>query len=213
MIKDLWKTVDKFASSIDSKFHENRKPITTPISRFFILLHMNQSHVTAIRFIMMIAFLPLWIYEHYQLAALLLAITILLDIVDGDLARILKTDSDLRKFEDVMADNIVVVIIPLALICQGLISGFLGAYYIFIVTLSWWLSAIKRNITTKSTGLFRAQASSFLFIIRFVVMPTLIFLYALFGVEVFSPTVITLSIILTLNTAKNYYHIIRSRPS
>ena len=211
MITNLWKTIDGFAHNVDSKFHEVRTPITTPICRFFIFLHMNHSHVTAIRFILLIAFLPLWINEHYYIAVLLLAINIILDIVDGDLARILSRDSDIRKFEDVMVDNTMVVVFPLALIWQGLIPGFLGAYYIFILTLSWWLSVIKRNEELQSNWLFRAQASSFLFITRFCIVTGLMFLYALFRVEVFSQAIITLSIILTISTVNDYCRIIRSR--
>jgi len=211
MISNISKSIEKRASIINYYFHETRKPITAPISKFFIFLHINQSHVTAFRLVLLIAFLPLWINEHYNVAIMLLAINIILDIVDGDLARILKTDSDIRKFQDVMVDNIMVVILPLALIWQGLVSGFLGAYYIFIVMLSWWFSVIKRNHSSKSVWLFRAQASFFLFITRFCIVTILVFLYVLFNIEVFSEAIITLSIILTLNTAYNYSQIIRLR--
>ena len=211
MITNLWKIIDGYAKNVNNKFHEARKPITTPICRFFIFLHMNQSHVTGFRFILLVAFLPLWINAYYHIAVLLLAINIILDIVDGDLARILGRDSDIRKFEDVMVDNTMVVIFPLALIWQGLISGVLGAYYMFIATLSWWLSVIKRNEVLQSNWLFRAQASSFLFLTRFCIVTGLMFLYALFKVEVFSQAIITLSLILTICAVNDYYHIIRSR--
>ena len=209
MINKIWEINERFANNVDKKFHQFRRPVITPLCKFFIILHMNQSHVTAIRFIMLLAFLPIWISEHYGLASLLLAINIILDIADGDLARILKNDSDVRKFEDVMVDNIMVVILPLALIWQQLISGFLGSYYIFIVTLSWWLSVVNRNSVVRSKWLFRAQASPFLFITRFCVVTILIFLYGLFEIDIFTQAIIVLSIILTLNAVFDYYHIIR----
>jgi phosphatidylglycerophosphate synthase len=213
VMTDFLKTVEGFANNIDYKFHEIRKPITTPICKFFIMLHMKESHITATRFIILIAFLSLWIHEHYYIAISLLAINIMLDVVDGDLARILNTDSDVRKFEDVMVDNIAVVVFPLALIWQGLISGFLGAYYIFMMTLSWWLSVIRRNSILRSKWLFRAQASPFLFIARFCIVTFLMFLYALFKLDAFSPVMIAVSTILTLGAGYDYWYIIRSKPN
>jgi phosphatidylglycerophosphate synthase len=211
VINNISKAIERGASVVDYYFHESRKPITKLFSKIFISLHINQSHITAFRFVLLIAFLPLWIYEHYNVAITFLAINILLDIIDGDLARILNTDSDIRKFEDVMADNIMVVVLPLALIWQGLISGFLGGYYLFIVTLSWWLSVVKRNFVIKSNWLFRAQASFLLFVTRFCVVTLLMFIYVIFGVEIFSPAIITLSVILTLSSAYDYYQIIKAR--
>jgi phosphatidylglycerophosphate synthase len=211
LINNIREVIEKIPSILDYYFHTGRKPITSTLGKLFILLHISPSHLTAFRFVLLIAFLPLWIYEHYNIAVSLLAANILLDIVDGDLARMLNTDSDIRKFEDVMVDNIMVIVLPLALIWQGLISGFLGGYYLFIVTLSWWLSVVKRNLVLNSKWIFRAQASFLLFFTRFCVVTFLMFAYVAFGWDVFKPTIITLSVIMTLTSAYDYYYIARMK--
>lgn len=207
---NLYKNAGKLGNTIDKYFHQFREPVTIPTCKFLTLIHVKPSYITAIRLFILIAFLILWINELYQTAAILLAINILFDIIDGDLARFLKSDSDKRKFEDVTVDNVMVIILPLALIWQSTVSGFLGGYYIFIITLSWWLSVVRRNIGIQSEWLFKAQASSFLFTARFFIVTLLVFLYALFEVEIFSQTLIVLSVILTLNSVNDYLHIIKS---
>jgi phosphatidylglycerophosphate synthase len=211
MANNTWKTIEKIPGVVDYYFHRGRRPVTTSISKLLVFLHINPSHLTVFRFLLLVAFPPLWINNHYNIAVSFLAANILLDIVDGDLARILNTDSDKRKFEDVMVDNIMVIVLPLALIWQGIISGFLGGYYIFIATLSWWLSVVKRNLVSKSGWLFRAQASFLLFVARFCVITFLIFTYVLFGWDIFTATIITLSAILTLSSFYDYYRIVRVR--
>ena len=209
----LWRVIEARSNAVDGAFHRLRQPVTRPVSRFFIKLHINQSVVTFLRFLMVIAFLPLWIYEHYYLAVLLLALNVFLDILDGDLARVLQQDSEIRKFEDVSVDNLVVVLLALALIGGGFVSGLVGAYYIFIATLSWWFSVVRRNQERRSAWLFHAQASSLLFLLRFCVVTILMFVYAFFQVDIFSFTLIVLSVILTLSALYDYWKITRARTS
>ncbi len=167
MTNIIWRKIDKFGNTCYYTFRELRQPITGPVCKFLILLHINQSHVSLARIVILIAFLPIWINQNYYTAILLLAAYFFLDLIDGDLARALKTDSDLGKFEDVMSDNFMVVVFPLALIWQGLVPGFLGAYYIFVASLSWWLSVIRRNREVASDWLFRPEASGLLHFCRF----------------------------------------------
>jgi phosphatidylglycerophosphate synthase len=123
----------------------------------------------------------------------------------------LKTDSDLGKFEDVTVDNIMVIIFPLALIWQGLISGFLGAYYIYIVSLSWWLSVIRLNQREKTNWIIKPQASALLHFMRFWIITVLMFMYAFWRVDIFWETILILSIILSAISLYDYYQIIKVR--
>jgi phosphatidylglycerophosphate synthase len=199
--------------TLDRGFHEKREPVTTRISHVFISLGINDRHLTLARFLLALLFLPLWLSGFYQAAVTLLALNIILDVIDGDLARVLHTDSDVRKFLDVTVDNIVVILYPLALIWQGLISGFLGAYYIFVMTLSWWLSAIRRSTSVKSNWVFRAQATRLLFILRFVVLTVFMFVYAISGIDVFSSVVLFVSVCLTITSVYDFYHLMQIAPS
>jgi phosphatidylglycerophosphate synthase len=212
-IKSGLDKVSHFIETCDRSFHEKRKPITAEISKFFIRLHINDRHLTFTRFILALLFLPAWISGFYYAALSLLTLNIILDVIDGDLARVLNTDSDVRKFLDVTVDNIVVILYPLALMWQGLISGFLGGYYIFVMTMSWWLCAVRRSTFVKSNWIFRAQANRLLFILRFVLLTLLMFAYALLGIDIFSPAVLFISVCLTLTGIYDFYKILRFVPA
>jgi phosphatidylglycerophosphate synthase len=208
-LNQTWHNMERTIEGIDKSFHEKRKVVTEPICRLFILLRLNQSHITAIRLALVISFLPLWMKEQYHVAALMIAVNIVLDALDGDLARFLRQDSDIRKFEDITADNIMVVVIPLALISKGQISGLLGGYYIFVLTFSWWLSVVKRNKIQRSAWLFRAQASSFLFFVRFCTIILLLFIFVLFQIDIFTEAILAISLILTIGAVIDYVRIIK----
>ncbi len=102
------------------------------------------------------------------------------------------------------------VIYSLALIVKGLVSGVLGAYYVFALTASWWLSATRRRHLLKRN---RLQASSFLFFARFFILILLMFLYALFSIDVFEPAIVVLSVVLTISAAYDFFRIPRSWPA
>jgi hypothetical protein len=102
-----------------------------------------------------------------------------------------------------------VVVIPLALISKGQISGLLGGYYIFVLTFSWWLSVVKRNKIQRSAWLFRAQASSFLFFVRFCTIILLLFIFVLFQIDIFTEAILAISLILTIGAVIDYVRIIK----
>lgn len=211
MISVIWQAIDRFGNTCYYALRTFRQPVTRPICRLLIALRINQSHISVTRLIVLVGFLPLWINQYYWAAILLLATYFFLDFIDGDLARMLKRDSDLGKFEDSMSDNFMVVVLPLALIWQGLVLGALGAYYIFISSISWWLSVIRRNRRVISDWLFRPEASGFLHFSRFWVVTILIILYAFWRIDVFNATMVVLSIILTASSAYDYYQITKER--
>ncbi len=105
MITRAYGTAEGIVSSIDKKLHDIRKPITMLVAKVFIKLRMNDRHVTAVRFALVLVFFLFWIQSHYGIAAAFLALNILLDMVDGDFARSVKNDSDARSFVDVTVDN------------------------------------------------------------------------------------------------------------
>lgn len=196
---------------INSTFSRKRLLITIPICNLLKQFHINQSHISILRALVLVAFFLLWINHQYIIATFLLVLNFLLDLIDGDLARMLKTDSDLGKFEDVTVDNIMVIIFPLALIWQGLISGFLGAYYIYIVSLSWWLSVIRLNQREKTNWIIKPQAYALLHFMRFWIITVLMFMYAFWRVDIFWETILILSIILSAISLYDYYQIIKVR--
>ena len=199
----------KYLKAIDFGYKRIHPHVTIPVCRVLNRFHVRPSYITIIRIGLLLGFFLGWINNHYILSVLLLVIYGFFDIIDGELARLIGTDSDLRKFQDLMADNLMVVILPLALILHEQVSGFFGAYYIFIATLSWWLSVLKLNDPKESNWIIRAQASTLLHLLRFWIIPISIFLYAFFRIEIFSEIMIILSTILTTNSLYDYCMLIR----
>ena len=116
------------ADSAIVSFKKKRLAATMPVCRLLSRLRVKPRHVTIFRGLLFVPFFFLWIYHYYPASITVLALSIILDAIDGDLSRMHQPDSDLGKFEDIMVDNVMVVVLPLALIYDGLVSGFLGAY-------------------------------------------------------------------------------------
>jgi len=211
VMRRIWQAIDGFGNACYRGFRALRQPLTGPVCRVLVRLHINQSHVSLLRIAVLAGFLLLWLAGQYYAAISALAVYFFLDMVDGDLARLLKTESDLGKFEDSMGDGIMVVVLPLALIGQGLVTGLLGAYYVFMATLSWWLSAIRRNIGKGSDWLFHPEASGLLHFTRFWVMTILVILYVLAGIDIFGTAMLALATVFTLSAAYDYYQLTRER--
>jgi phosphatidylglycerophosphate synthase len=206
-----WSRLEAFGRSNVSKYKKLRRPYTAPLCRLLIRFHINQSQVTLFRLLLLLGFAFLWIIQEYTGSLLILAVYFFLDGIDGDLARALKRDCDLGKFEDLTVDNLMVVTFPFILIWQELIPGFLGAVYIFLVTQSWWYSVIRRKEDWKSDWLFRPYAGPVLHVLRFWVVSILMILYAIWRLDWFTPAVIALSVLIALQTMYDYYQIIKHR--
>lgn len=99
-----------------------------PISCFLIKLKVTPNHVTGFRLIL--AFLmPVLLGWNYWLVVLLMVLNLVLDGVDGAIARIQDTSSKKGKAYDLIVDTSTLVFFVLGLIFWNLADGFLAAFY------------------------------------------------------------------------------------
>ncbi len=206
-----WAMIRGLAPYFANKFIIARRPLTSPICSLLIRLHFNQSHVSIFRFLIILVFGFLWIRQQFEWSIVALAAFYFMDWIDGDLSRALKHDNDLGKFEDVTIDNLLVVALPLVLIQQKMITGLLGAGYVFLITQSWWLAVIRRNLDKKSDWLLHAYAGPLQHLLRYWILPILMVLYAFRGIDWFTPVVATLCILLGAQLVYEYYQVIKNR--
>lgn len=190
---------------------KTRRPLTLAACRLFIRLHINQSHVTVSRLFLFIGIYFAWVYAAFSVALGLMLTDWILDCIDGDLSRMLKNDNAVGEFEDVFVDNLAFLIFPLALIQSGLLNGVPGALFVFSAFSVLWMAERKQTGSGESAALaFHPKGDLLLSLSRKVVW-VLMYLFVLFRFDIFTPTYVVLTAILSVSVMVNYFQIIRSR--
>lgn len=101
-------------------------------------------HVTLLSLVAGLAFCPVFVWSSQPAALGLLLLHVLLDGLDGPLARHLGRASNRGSFTDTMADQVVVTFSTLALMHTGLAGLWPGAMYLLFYTVV-ILFALARN--------------------------------------------------------------------
>ncbi len=192
-------------------YRKIRWPITSAICRVLMLMHINQSHLTLSRIFVLIALYFTWVNSFFTTALILMLTVFILDCLDGDLSRMLGHETPVGEFEDVMADNLACLILPLALIQTGRLNSVLGALFIFSALSVLWLA--KRKILRNGNDiqlLFWPKGDIFQSLSRKVIW-FVMYLFVFFRIDIFNPSYAVISIVLCISTAVNYYQIVKSR--
>ena len=91
-------------------------------------------HVTLLSLAVGTAFLPLWLAGLPGWALAALALHVLLDGLDGPLARFAGVASPRGSFTDTTSDQIVVALVTAGLMATGAVGAVAGGVYIFLYT-------------------------------------------------------------------------------
>jgi phosphatidylglycerophosphate synthase len=210
-LQKLAKSIDKIGAKTVDLMRKTRRPVTFAASRLFIRLHINQSHITLGRILLLTGLYFAWINFALYIALGLMLSAWILDCVDGDLSRMLHHDNALGEFEDVFADNFACLIFPLILIETGRVYGVLGALFIFASYAVMWMARTKQTQDRGLPGLvFVPKGDIFLSLSRKVIW-VLMYLFILFRLDIFNPAYAILTTVLSLSSISSYYNIIRSR--
>ncbi len=205
------KITDNFYYQIYNFFRKIRKPFTIPLAKLLQRLNISANFISNFRLFLLLGFFFLWVYDYTYISLILLTINLILDAVDGDLARNNKKASDLGHFQDLIADNFMAIVIALALIWLNLLPKFLGPYYIFILGISWWLSVIKHNYGKKTDWLIHPEASGLTHMLRFWIPTSLVYFFILLNINIFYETILVIAIILTIVGINDYIQIIKKK--
>ncbi|MEX2174264.1 MAG: CDP-alcohol phosphatidyltransferase family protein [Pirellulaceae bacterium] len=143
---------------------ELRAKLLGPLLRLLARCGVLPDHITLISLLFGLAFCPLWLWpagpawaRPAALAALLLHV--LLDGLDGPLARLLGTASRRGSFTDSLADQIVVTASTLALMAgpQPAVGIWAGGSYIFFYAMVVAFAMVRNALNVPYTWLVRPR--------------------------------------------------------
>ncbi len=112
-----------------------------------------------------LAFCPLFITGEYAWAVAMLALHVILDGVDGPLARQLGSASDRGSFTDTVADQVVISATTIALIYSGTVGAWSGGLYLFLYTAVVTFAMVRNAFLTPYSWLFRPRFLVYLWLI------------------------------------------------
>jgi len=111
-----------------------RGRLLLPLLKILQALRVRPGHLTFLSLLAGMAFCPVFAWSSKPFALTLLLSHVLLDGLDGPLARHLGRASDRGSFTDTMADQVVVTFSTLTLIQAQLVSLWPGVMYLFFYT-------------------------------------------------------------------------------
>lgn len=143
-----------------------RAKLLGPLLISLAAARMRASHVTLGSLLFGLAFCPLYLAGFPVWAFAALTLHVLLDGLDGPLARHAGTASSRGSFTDTMADQVVVTATIIAMIQAGSASIWAGGLYAFFYTMVVVFAMVRNALQEPYSWLFRPR---FLIFIWFVV--------------------------------------------
>lgn len=183
------------------KSQEIRTTLLTPLLKFLTDLNIGAQMITNGRLVLgIIAFL--WFFRNPLGAAILFLIVLVLDMLDGSLARFQRLASDRGNFLDILVDQVIYVLIILALFSFGY-PPLAIAYNIFIIGIAYILATIKKQESRPSDWIIKPRPElTYLKIIT--VIP--FFLFTFLNVDIIYPAIVLSNIIATILSV--YYFVV-----
>lgn len=124
---------------------------------FLTRIGIRADHVTAASLLSGMAFLPLWLLGAEGWALSALGLHVVLDGLDGPLARHAGSASARGSLTDTASDHVVVVASTVALVLTGTLSGALGAVYLVAYTLVLAFSMVRNALAIPYAWLVRPR--------------------------------------------------------
>jgi phosphatidylglycerophosphate synthase len=134
-----------------------RGRLLEPLLRRMAGLGMRGSHVTLLSMIAGLLYGPLFLLEEKMAAFVLLFLHVLLDGLDGPLARFRGQASDRGSFTDTMADQVVVTATTLTMMHAGAASAWAGGSYLFLYTIVVAFAFARNAMAAPFSWLFRPR--------------------------------------------------------
>lgn len=120
---------------------------------------ITADHITLASLLFGVAFVPLWYLEYAWTACLFLLIHVLLDGIDGPLARFQETDSQSGSFTDSFCDQLIVSVVAMALMNEPLkmIDVWAGSLFILLYVGVLAISMVRNALRTPYSWLVRPR--------------------------------------------------------
>lgn len=179
-----------------------------PANRLLTAIGVNADILSYLGVLVMVGYI-FALPDNLMLAFWLLFVRMIIDIMDGPLARFQHTDSDRGKFVDVLMDNLAFALFIFGIVRSGLLDGLTGSIYLFATELVVLLMIIRYNFKHKSDWYFYASAGSYPY--NFIYASYLLFtVYAFGGNNYLIGSAQIFSVLLGLKAAKDYWLIQKS---
>lgn len=144
-----------------SRFVSLKTKILGPIARLFLGLGMSPNMMSLVSLLVMAGFV--WYAEANMIYALLFVVLhIILDNVDGTMARVSGASSNSGALVDIIVDQMVLVIGVMTLLYYGAISPFWSAIYLASYITMIFLLVILNNMGKSPTYVVRSKYLFFL---------------------------------------------------
>ncbi len=135
-----------------------------PLLKLLANLRVTPDLLTAASLVCGLAFCPLWFVNTW--AALgALGLHVLLDGLDGPLARHLKVASRRGSFTDTMSDQCVVTAVTLTLMASGTVTVVAGGVYIFVYAVVVAFAMVRNALRVPYSWVIRPRFAVYLWLI------------------------------------------------
>lgn len=125
--------------------------------RFLTRYGIRADHITWLSFVTGCCFLPLWLLVHPAAALAAVTLHVLLDGIDGGLARYQKTASGRGSFVDTVVDQSVFTLVMLTLMQVQLLSVVAGTILIFVYALVVTFAMVRNALNCPYSWLVRPR--------------------------------------------------------
>ena len=149
-----------------------RGRLLKPMLAWMAGLGLRGNHVTFLSMLTGLAFCPLFLWGSKPLGFVMLLLHVLLDGLDGPLARYRGQASNRGSFTDTMADQLVVTASALTMIHAHYAGAWAGGLYLFFYTVVVAFAFARNALAAPYSWLFRPRFMVFLwFVIEIYVWP------------------------------------------
>jgi phosphatidylglycerophosphate synthase len=127
-----------------------------PFLSFLRKCHINADGLTFISLILGLAFCPVFLLSK-PVALVLLLLHVLIDGLDGPMARYMGTASRKGSFADTMVDQTIIAVTTATMIATDLIGIYVGIFYLFTYTVVVAFSVVRNAMSIPYNWLVRPR--------------------------------------------------------
>jgi phosphatidylglycerophosphate synthase len=150
--------IDEFLDRENKYFRKLREKILRPFLKLLYKDHITANYITNLR--LMLAILFFLIFNEYRtISLIIITFAILLDLLDGPIARYEHFSSDRGKFLDIVVDSISYLMIISTFVYFN-INFILIALHIVSINYAYLFAIIKKNELKKSDWIIHPTANS-----------------------------------------------------
>lgn len=141
-----------------------RGRVMGPFLKALTAARVSPNHLTFLSLLCGLAFCPFFLWGSKPVAYLMLLLHVLLDGLDGPLARYQDRAGSRGSFTDTLSDQIVVACSTISLIAAGFAGAWPGGLYLFVYTVVVVFAMVRSAMAIPYSWLFRPRFIIYLWI-------------------------------------------------